>query len=149
MSELRENLASPAWWFTVLVAGLLVNIAAAYLQKLLDSRLVRASGWLGRRRQKRDRARRALIDLLRDSPHKQLIYATSESRYRIRGILYMVLGIVSAFSGMISLRFLDAPWIGALGLGSGTVLLVVGLNDLHLAEQTESVLKELHKDLPL
>jgi hypothetical protein len=43
MDELSKNLASPSWWFSVVLAGIVVNVVAAYAKPALDRLLAGVS----------------------------------------------------------------------------------------------------------
>jgi hypothetical protein len=53
MSELLKNLTDTSWWITVVVFGLLVNLASAYLKPILDSHYSRLSTTFRRRLDRR------------------------------------------------------------------------------------------------
>lgn len=40
-----DEFAKPSWWISVVVAGLLVNLASAYLKPRVDRALLRGSSW--------------------------------------------------------------------------------------------------------
>jgi len=85
MDDLIADLGTPRWWMSVVVAGILVNIAATYLMKLVDPRLTRASAWWRRKKAPAEEERLATLDALRADPQRQSLLAASEVRCRLRG----------------------------------------------------------------
>jgi len=53
VSEIFDELSRPTWWISVVVVGLIVNLASAYLKGPLDNSLASSSAWWRRRSEKR------------------------------------------------------------------------------------------------
>src|SRR6266436_9745534 len=93
MDDLITDLRSPQWWMSVVVAGILVNLAAGYLLKLLDARLAKASSWWRRKRESAVRERAAAVDALQTDRNQQARLEASEIRYRLRSLVSLVQAI--------------------------------------------------------
>jgi hypothetical protein len=93
VDEIVKVLSSPAWWISVVVVGIAVNIVSAYLKPYLDSRLSRFSGWWRVRSEKQKALRRATIDRLRRSEHEQLLASLDDLRDRSRSLYMLVFGV--------------------------------------------------------
>ena len=147
MDELLQNLSSPAWWVSVVVAGVVVNVVAHYLRQLLDSRLARVSTRWAARRDARQRQRASLLAALKASEHKQLLYATSEVRYWIRGTFFFGWSISLAFATASS----QALVLGLPLFGTGAAFSALGAiwaaQEIWRAINVRTVLRQLHPDL--
>jgi hypothetical protein len=57
-----DELTKPIWWLSVVVAGVLVNLASAYLKPRIDAVLLQSSSWWRSRSQARIAAQERLIN---------------------------------------------------------------------------------------
>jgi hypothetical protein len=87
-----DALSSPAWWVSVVIVGVLINLVSAYLKPTLDTRLSKASGWWKARAVAEQRARHDLVERLKKSSHEQMLACFAEQRYRIRSVYMLVFG---------------------------------------------------------
>jgi hypothetical protein len=90
MSDFIADLGSPRWWMSVVLAGIVVNIAASYLGKLLDARLTRASTWWRQRKASVERQRQATLGVLRANPDRRALLEAAEIRSRLRSLVFLV-----------------------------------------------------------
>jgi hypothetical protein len=93
MSEFIKALTSPAWWISVVVVGILINLASAYVKHFLDKRLAKGSTWWRNRTEKQVAERRTLIETLKSSEHEQLLASLDDIRYRSRALYMMLFGV--------------------------------------------------------
>ena len=71
MNEILANLAQPSWWLSVLVAGFVVNLLAAYAKPPLDRILSRMSdGHRAASEAKRSRFKDRVIQLCADAEER-------------------------------------------------------------------------------
>jgi hypothetical protein len=71
MSKLLDTIESPEWWISVVVVGLIINLASAYLKPWIDRTTVRFSE---KRRQKRDQQNKEfelLVESLINEPIRE------------------------------------------------------------------------------
>jgi hypothetical protein len=125
MSDFKTTLSSPLWWISVVVVGMLINLASAYLKPLIDKFLFKVSlSW--RRRTARQREERArLIEMLHQSKEEMFLFSIEEVRFRMRAlhfILYSLLFLV--MSQILALDSLKRIHIGMLVLAA--IALFVG-----------------------
>src|SRR5438128_2330558 len=111
MSEFMLDLASPSWWMSVVVAGILVNIVATYLTKLLDARLRRASSWWRRKRAVAEQDRLATVEALRKNPHEQSLLGAAEVRYRLRSLVFLVQAVGMALLLVLFITVGAPNWV--------------------------------------
>jgi hypothetical protein len=144
MNEIMQNLVSGSWWFSVVLAGVLVNILAVVLKTA-------ANAWLSKFSTKRRSVverRRAeqtqTVAVLKSDPYQQLMFDLREVKALVTGVLYVVLGqtlIVAA--AVMNLRDLIPKQVPRTALGAGwdvltayalgAVLIVMGMISLREA----------------
>lgn len=123
MSGLSSDLLSPSWWFTVIVAGLLVNILAAYLKPRLDRVFARFSQRMLQRTEAVQAARAQSIARLRSSSTELVLEAVRETRLRLAGLLQLNLG----FLGMLFYYFLPPAEVAAHSAAVSAMLTFSGI----------------------
>ena len=109
MNEIARDLSSPTWWFTVVVAGFLVNVVAAYAKAPID----RLADQYARRRHESSAARRqrvdSTVDYLLANP-TELVDLKLESITRIlTAIFAVVLAIFGFFVTQFAMGVSDLP----------------------------------------
>jgi Flp pilus assembly protein TadB len=147
LSEFVADLESPRWWFSVVVAGIVVNIGASYLMRLLDGRLAAASIWWRRRRETDQRTHLAQLGLLRGNEQQQRRLAATETRARFRSLVCLVQAVGVALTVIIFLTVGVPAWISGY-----TVVLFAALWYLYLyyaraADRAARLLADLANDL--
>ena len=75
LSYRMEELGKPIWWISVVVAGLLVNLASAYLKPRVDGALLRSSSWWRSKSQARIARRAQRIQAIRQRANYAREYA--------------------------------------------------------------------------
>lgn len=73
MKELWETINSPVWLVSVVVVGVLINVASNYLQRRLDTAQNRFSSRRRKRREKESAQRLEEVEKLRGDPHAQIM----------------------------------------------------------------------------
>lgn len=68
MPTLREMIASPAWWITVVLGTIVLNIISTYLYRQTESRIARFSAATRRRVRDRDRRIQYLVHHVTNEP---------------------------------------------------------------------------------
>ena len=107
MKNLLTNISSVYWWISVVVVGIVINLASAYLKTKLDTNLSNASSWW-RKRSEAHKARRAKdLKRLTDNPHDQMLLAFGEMRDRIRAVSQFI--IASLCFVVVALLTVTAP----------------------------------------
>jgi hypothetical protein len=139
MTNILSNLRSPEWWFTVVVAGIIVDIVANTIRTLPRREL-------GRRRKSRRVGQVATLAVLRESPQKRAQLATAEMRSRFRGLVYLIEGMAIA-TVMFVLFSLEAPvWVTAPGVGMFAVLWYAFASESRFADDAARRLAEVRRE---
>jgi len=94
MDELQRNIASGVWWLSVVLVGIVLNVASAYLKSPLDWLFSRLSVAWSERSIKARNARAAKVLELSGSEHGQHLVLADEMRFRLRSISYLVFSVV-------------------------------------------------------
>lgn len=96
VDNLTDNLISPTWWVSVVVGGIVVNLASSYLKTKIEAAWARSS-------QRRVRKRADQLELqrkefqekvayLRDNPEERMFCALEEANYRQVALTMLILG---------------------------------------------------------
>ena len=127
MSELYDSLQSPLWWASVVVAGILVNLTAAYLKPLMDRILGSVSESYRTRSEERRKRGEEIIARLREDRDAQYRLFLVELRLRMQSFDYhlaaaVVILLLSIGTLIASSRGSELPATLKI-LGSATVAL--------------------------
>ena len=146
MSDFIADLASPRWWMSVVVAGILVNMVATYLLRLLDSRLMRASDWWRRTRTSVQRERQATLDALRTEPQKQIRLQAAEVRYRLHSLVLLVQAVGMAVLVVLFITVGSPRWVVMPAIALFAVLWYAFVRESRLADHASTLLAEVHRE---
>jgi len=153
MENVIQDIMTPVWWITVVIAGIVVNVLAAYLKKLIDK--WGASFSLSRREKqvqlKLERGER--IQKLKHDKHSQVMAGLGELRNRMNSHFLMMMSIfyVSlclAFQ-IINESYKTIPLVEiatSFLLLSSVVILVMAVNAVRRAARINSELLEAQSD---
>jgi hypothetical protein len=100
MDELRTSLASPVWWVSVVIAGLLVNLAAAYVKPTLDHWIGRWSSSYRARTAAQAQARAEQIAKLKTDAEERLMLRLASIDRFLRGLFVTLTAIFIEISGL-------------------------------------------------
>jgi hypothetical protein len=95
MDKIWNELANPAWWFSVVIAGLVINVLAAYAKSPIDSVLGRTTKRWATRTESLRIAREARIERLSHSARLQVFAIVHEMRIRFFSLTMLGLAILS------------------------------------------------------
>ena len=101
MEDLINELTKPVWWFSVIVAGVLVNLGSSYLKSVLDKSLSTTSYWWRRRSDSRREAWAKYIHSLAE-PEAREHARHLEIRDRLQAIFFLLCGATFTLMGMVS-----------------------------------------------
>lgn len=94
LDELRQIITNPAWWVSVVIAGIVINLLSDYLKALLDNYISSiSSSW----RNKSEANRVALhekIERAKDEDSYKNILFMEEMRARFMSLFSLVLGTI-------------------------------------------------------
>jgi hypothetical protein len=107
-TKLLDILASPLWWFSVVFAGICINILSAYLKNTLDDRLSKISTWWRNRSEIRKQKFEDCVQAIADEPRKLLIACYTNI---IRSILTSILFIILLTIIFLNSQFKDNIWL--------------------------------------
>ena len=147
MDRISEVLATPEWWLSVVIAGLLVNLVSAYMKPWTDAVLSRYLTWWANRTSTA-RAERAIriAELSRNEPGRLL--ASGKALYRaIASVWQMIIAMGSLTicfawepntkSSVNSLAFLIGYVLGIFVMLWSTRNIVAAHNDLDEAGEAQ------------
>lgn len=95
MEDFFSNLVSLYWWISVVIVGILINLASAYLKSKLDHRLSKTSIWWRSRSERQKAERQKKIEDLRNKPHEQILWAHDSLRNHVIGLYYLMVSILT------------------------------------------------------
>ncbi|MBU0518608.1 hypothetical protein KJ564_06690 [bacterium] len=124
MDKLSEIIKSPIWWVTVVIAGVAINIASAYLKITFDKSFFSIASWWRNRSVKRKEEFEKSVQRLSDDSH-ELMYACSDANNQlILAVVFILLGSTSSILG--NFRDLDIFWntLGSFCIFYGIILLL-------------------------
>src|ERR1041385_3530437 len=133
MRDFIGNLGSLSWWFSVVLVGILINLAAAYLKPRIDlSWSDFYSRWRERRRAKqqlRDNMKAHDLTQLRDDSYRQVLLAVSLINLKLRLFVWIIF-LFLVIATLVRLDRLLQPY--TMGdvlreLVIGTLLVIVAL----------------------
>ena len=149
--QLLQQLQSPVWWFSVVVAGLIVNVAAAFLKTHMDRWLNTRSASRRKRSEREAAAREATIAGLATNPQKQVLYALETSQSLTLVVLLFVVSF--GLAGFASSTRLDLTGIvitvfRILTLAMAAIALLLAARLVESAFDRRDLLQEAVKRAP-
>ena len=150
MTSLLDSVTSLSWWIGVVLVGLAINIAAAYLKPRLDGVMGSVSTRWAKANSKRQLERNERLNLLASSEHEQVLSGLEELRLRIRSFGYCFQAIVLAAIAEYALEpdggssLVRASYL-ALMIFS-IIVLLIALDDWRLAWRNQRDLSSLRQD---
>jgi len=139
MASLVESLRDPSWWFTVVVAGTVINLVAAFLFRRLDSQIASVSSVWRARSAKRQEERSGRIALLASDSRFRQHWYFYELRCRLRSLSFFIYGLALAAVA------LSAPNLGPISTVVILLSSVVIVFSLQSFRQAMRALDELHE----
>src|SRR5687768_1972444 len=88
------NIGSFYWWMSVVLVGVLINLASAYLKTPLDAILSKVSNRWRLRSEAQRVQRMKAIQALRADLHEQTLMSLSEIGSRVNAVVYLVLALL-------------------------------------------------------
>ena len=104
MDELMQELNKPVWWFSVVIAGIAINILSSYMRNVLDTYLSDTMSWWRRRSKSRQASWRKRIDFLVSGAEARSHWRIQMVMWRLRSLTFMLLSMF--FFGTGGLTFL-------------------------------------------
>jgi hypothetical protein len=142
MNDFLDNLTSFWWWFSVVVVGLAVNLAAAYLKPQLDKYM---SGHFESRRRRMDavsKARSERIAAIRESERAFHLAIRREHGWWLWAILLFALSAVI----LLTTNALKLAVLSAIGNLLAVILIFLGINSMRSAVRVGSEIDEATSD---
>jgi hypothetical protein len=94
MNDLVNELTKPVWWVSVVVVGILVNLASAYFKSILDRSLTTTTRWWQLRSSARRKAWENYVNLLKTSQEALNQARYLELRARLQAIFFLICATV-------------------------------------------------------
>ncbi len=93
MDRVFEEISNPVFWFSVVIVGLLVNVASSYLLKLLDAQVSKVSKTRSEKQAKRQQVELMLVEELRTDHQKQINMQFRIIEDHFRAVWFMLLAV--------------------------------------------------------
>jgi len=93
MNDVSDALLSPIWWFSVVGAGILVNLLSAYVKPRIDSYFSSLSSWWMRRSALQTKERNDRVIRLAVDRYEQIIQSLAALRLLLWAALSLLCGI--------------------------------------------------------
>ena len=133
MNDLMEELTSLRFWIAVVLVGILINLAAAYLKPVFDRLLSRVSGAYRQTLARREASYHAVFQALLSSEELRHAYRAQSVLERVRSAWFISFGIGAYLIGL-SLQSMSMeavlPFSVAAYLG-GTFSIVLSMTYVH------------------
>jgi hypothetical protein len=129
MEPFFDQLTSPGWWISVVVVGILINLAAAYLKPVVDSVLGRLSKQRAARLAEQRDNQALWVKYLFRNPHGQTQALLGTVLDRVHGIQVCVLGTFCLLFASVSraIPYLSSSiWLPITLAFVGAFLLALG-----------------------
>lgn len=123
MKNLAAVLSDPIWWFTVVVAGLVINVLANFLFRRLDRQLSNLSETRRIQAARRQVARGERVALLRTHDRLLLLSLFEDLRYRSRATIFFIFALALMVVG--GQTFLPV-WVRAVLFLWAAVIFTIG-----------------------
>ncbi len=94
MNKILTELSNPVWWFSVVLAGIAINILSSYLRGALDKFFSKSSSWWRNRSEAHKKALEEQIDRIVSNIEDRNLAATDELRMRLGAIFRLLLSII-------------------------------------------------------
>ena len=138
MSDVIENLKSPSWWVSVVVASFLVNLLSAYTKPRLDGILSILSASWRRKVGEAAAGRQAKIERIRASANLQVLLMLDE----IRSTLVMIIGYVGTVGLLVLATNYVTGWTALLLVLVAVLPLLVASYSQSRATDISSALRD-------
>jgi hypothetical protein len=102
MDRIWQDMQDPAWWVSVVVAGLVMNVLAAYVKEWLDGFIAQFSRSYRQEMERMSRERRERIATMATNREHLDIARHLELRHKLVGIYMIVLGTPFTGYGLYS-----------------------------------------------
>ncbi|EME0896106.1 hypothetical protein VXI18_004488 [Vibrio parahaemolyticus] len=143
MEEILKSIASPAWWFTAIIAGVFASLTASYSKPLLDKFGSRVSQKYKARVSAKKAKDEALIQKLKSCKDEQILVMLSVNHHRLRSLGFLILGAISmiAFTFLSGIGIDYSSYYVLLIFGSlSTILILFSLADIISAQKLHTTL---------
>jgi len=157
VDDFYKNILTPSWWIGVVIVGIIINMASAYMKSLVDKFGAKASDGIRRRSREATERRKNWIDFLRTDQHAQLVLHAREQRLRTQAntalllsVLLFLLGLLFGWSDRSSgFKASDFPMLAIGPFGMAALAMVSFKYALTDASKCAGLIKEAMADYPL
>lgn len=150
MEKVIEELTNPIWWITVVVAGIIVNIIAAYGKTKLDRTISKTSSWWTNKSKERKQIEVQKLEELKSSKvarYKAHFYST---RNPILATFTLLIGISTMLIVSIVEQYITSNIIQIFGLAIGSITFfaayVMMISSFNLRIRLFKAIEELPED---
>ncbi|TKB07446.1 hypothetical protein [Desulforhopalus sp. IMCC35007] len=93
METVLSELSNPIWWVTVVIAGIIINLIAAYFKPVIDKLFSLFSSKIRKRNQIKETEKLLYIERLAKEQSFFITEQLSELRLRIQSVYSLVVGV--------------------------------------------------------
>jgi hypothetical protein len=90
MKDIMEYIKSPAWWFSVVVVGLVLNIVSGYLRVFLESRVTNTGAWFNRFSKEKQQIFEGYVATILDNRDEEMRVSFMQLRLMAKAILMAI-----------------------------------------------------------
>jgi hypothetical protein len=147
LNEIVTELSKPIWWFSVVVAGIVINLLAAYLKTPLDKTLAGSSSWLRSKSEVRRKAWEARVDWIASSEEARNTEVLLEIRQRLDSINSLLLAIFILVLAVFKSLFGEPPGraMTVMALGISAIAFFLSFLCFRAAVSTSNAVNEARK----
>jgi len=142
MEKFLQDILSGYWWISVVVVGVLINLASAYLKPFLEDRLARVSGYWRNKREAEIQLFNRQVSLLKANADLRSVYVLRENRYQLQSITSLIFSLLSF---LLLIASIWVPIIGKYGVIVtgilGSVSFLFFLDEQHKADQVQKLVE--------
>ena len=107
MEKKESFLLSPEWWISVVVAGILINLIAAYMKPMIDKWVAQRSNSKKIEVEQKEKESQEIISQMVSIPTTAIELRVDRTRSALKLILYIVAAIVSYDMTILLFRVLS------------------------------------------
>ena len=93
MNDIITELSKPLWWFSVVIAGIIINLFSSYLRDFLDKSFSCSLAWWHKRSSSRMLAWKIRVENIRNNAHTKDMEFANELRHRLGAIQIFLLAL--------------------------------------------------------
>jgi hypothetical protein len=111
VDKIFTEISNPAWWFSVVIAGIAINVFSSYLKGALDSFFSKTFSWWRNRSEAHKKMWEEQVKTIMYSPEEREFIISNEIRIRNRSGYFLILSILFyILYAILYLGYIKADW---------------------------------------